>query len=139
MSKELASIYGEIVFSICDKNVDFEDLRINIPIEYYKVIKRGELIANCRTAPYDIWSIEKKVDNYNDINIRLKEIINMIIPYSQYIKQALILYQEVNLDFYIRSEYGQMGFSINSDNISLLQLLGLDINFNILSYGKVDN
>ncbi|MGI1659914.1 MAG: DUF4279 domain-containing protein [Desulfitobacterium sp.] len=132
---------GKFIFSITDLNLNFNQLNTDIPISPIKIIQRGELIGKLKNieAPYDIWSYEVSITDYNDIFSHLSLLLDKLLPYTNYIHEASKQYEKLAISCYIRSDFGQMGFHINNEIIIKLASLGLGIDFHILSFGGVKN
>lgn len=129
---------GSFVFTISDEKVDFKDILFNMNISPTKVIKKGQFIINGKNAPYDIWAYEVKI--LNDIDnpfVCLTNLLDHLLPYAQFIKKICKQYNQVAINCYLRSDFGQMGFEMTNDMITKLEILGIGINFHILSYGFV--
>ena len=135
------SVNGEIVFSISDFNLEFQEIKNNILINNYAIIRKGQSIGilKDKKAPYDIWSCEIELSELDSINDKLLELLKALLPYSIFINKISHRYQQVCVDIYLRSEYGQIGFSLNKEIYSFLDRLGVQINFHILSFGKVED
>lgn len=130
---------GSFVFTISDEQVDFKDILLNMNICPTKIIKKGQFIISGKNAPYDIWSFEIKI--LNDIDnpfVYLTSLLDQLLPYAQFIKKICKQYNQVAINCYLRSDFGQIGFEITNDMISKLEILGIGINFHILSYGFVE-
>lgn len=133
-------ILGSFTISISDSNLEFSSIEKNIGIQPTKVIKKGQLIGRLenKKAPYDIWVYEIKISNQEDIFVHLANLLNDLIPYSEYIQEISKIYDEVSINCYLRSNYAQIGFELTAEMIKTLQKLGLGINFHILSFGEVE-
>lgn len=130
----LMELTGSLAFAIRDEKLNFNDIKKNIQIEPTKIIRKGQIIVGDKKAPLDIWSY--KVEMLSDIN-ELNNLLNQLIPYSNYIKKIQKIYKDVVISCYLRSDMGQIGFEITSEVIKKLNTLGLDIEFHILSFGYV--
>lgn len=135
-------VSGSFVFSVSDLNLDFDELENRIPIKPTKIIKKGQMVGKSESisAPYDIWSYEVRIQGAeNDIFAYLSLLIDNLLPYSKYINEARIQYEEVVINCYLRSDLAQIGFKMNNNIISKLEDLGLDVDFHILSFGQVNS
>lgn len=134
-------ILGSFVFSISDLNLDFDELENRISIKPTKTIKKGQMVGKSENirAPYDIWSYEVRIQGTeDDIFAYLSLLIDDLLPYSKYINEARRQYEEVVINCYLRSDLAQIGFNMNNNIISKLESLGLDVDFHILSFGRVN-
>ena len=91
-----------------------------------------------KITPYDIRSFEIKILNEIDPFKSLTNLLNQLLPYAKYIKKISCQYNQVAINCYLRSDLGQIGFGITSDMVTKLEILGIGINFHILSYGFVE-
>ena len=134
-------ITGKFAISICDSNLDFEKIEQNIGIAPTKIIKKGQMIGRLknREAPYDIWSYEIKITNEKDKFEYLTELLNDLCPYAEYIREIKKIYNQVTINCFLRSDFGQMGFEITDEMITLIEKFRLGINFHILSFGEVED
>ena len=134
-------ISGSFVFSISDKNLDFKDIKDNLPIEPTKLIKRGQKIGKAKkiVAPYDIWSCEVDIVDSDNIFNDLLPLLKKLLPYSMYIAEAKIRYESVIINCFIRSDYAQLGLHLGNEIIKKLCEVGLSIDFHILSFGGVSD
>ncbi|QVK19277.1 DUF4279 domain-containing protein [Mycoplasmatota bacterium] len=131
-------ISGSFVFSIKDKKLNFKDIEDNLHIEPTKIIKNGQMVGKLKNyeAPYDIWSFEINIIDYKNIFNDLLNLLELLNPYSEYIKEISFDNKNVTIDCYLRSNYGQIGFQMNNKIFKKLVDLGLSLNFHILSYGE---
>ena len=65
----------------------------------------------------------------------LEKMITLLYKYKEYIDYLKTIYEEVKVTIYIRSDYAEIGFSLSSDIIKKMSLLGCTFNFEILSFG----
>lgn len=133
-------IKGEFVFTVSDVSVDFNSIEKILTVEPIKIIKRGQLIGKLKNieAPLDIYSIERKFFAKEDIFKQLLILLDDLLPYHEFIKELAKRYNSVAINCYIRSEYGQIGFEMSNEIIVKLGIIGIAINFNILSFGGVE-
>jgi|LSQX01.2.fsa_nt_gb hypothetical protein len=134
-------IVGSFALSISDINLDFKGIEDNFPIKPSKIIRKGEMIGKLKNieAPYDIWSYEIAIGDCENIFKDLSSMLDDLLPYCKFIKDAGSRYENVIINCYFRSEYGQMGFRLSNEIIKKLEKVGLSLDFHILSFGAVDN
>jgi hypothetical protein len=133
------NLSGSFVFRISDFSLNCKDIEDNLPIKPTKIIKKGQLLEERYEAPYDIWSYEVKITDCENISNDLLILLEILCPYSEYIKKICYNNENVSINCYIRSLYGQIGFVINNKLFSKLVDLGLSLNFHILSFGDVED
>lgn len=134
---EMMEITGSFAFAIIDEQIDFDEISENILLTPTKVIKKGQLIALNKTAPFDIWSYEIKIVSL-EIAEELESLITQLLPYSDFIKSFGNKYRQVVINCYLRSELGQIGIDIPSGIVDKLAQLGIGFSFHILSFGGVE-
>ena len=134
-------ISGSFAFSITDKNLDFKDIEDRLLIKPTKVIKRGQMVGKIKNieAPYDIWSYEVSIVESKNVFNELSLLLDDLLPYSEFIKEAKGNYERVAINCYIRSDYAQIGFQLSNEIIMKLGSIGLCLEFHILSYGAVND
>ncbi|HHU28011.1 TPA: DUF4279 domain-containing protein [bacterium] len=131
-------ISGSFIFSIKDKRLNFKNIEDNLHIEPTKLIKKGQMVGKLKNfeAPFDIWSFEISITDYKNFFNDLLNLLELLNPYSQYIKEISLNYENVTIDCYLRTKYGQIGFQMDNKIINKLANLGLSLNYHILSYGE---
>lgn len=134
-------ISGSFAFSISDKKLDFKDIENGLPIKPTKIIKKGQMVGRIKNieAPYDIWSYEISIADSENIFNGLSLLLDDLLPYSRFIKEASEKYENVTVNCYIRSDYGQIGFQLSNEIIMKMGKVGLRLDFHILSYGAVND
>ena len=132
-------ISGSFAFSISDKKLDFKDIEDRFPIKPTKVIKKGQMVGRIKNieAPYDIWIYEISIEDSENTFNGLSLLLNDLLPYSRFIKEAKVKYGNISINCYIRSDYGQIGFRLSNEIIMKLESIGLCLDFHIFSYGAV--
>ncbi|WP_028778715.1 DUF4279 domain-containing protein [Shimazuella kribbensis] len=131
-------IRGKFVFSIRGLVVDFDHIEQNLLLAPTKKIKKGELLSVSKKKSQDnVWSYEKEITSQDKDELsQLYALLEDLYPYRDYISSLRKYYSQVMIDCYLRSDFGQMGFSMNSSMLNILAELKLDINFHLLSYGE---
>ncbi len=99
----MSAVSGSFVFTISDVQLDFEDINNNISLVPTKTIRKGELVAINKYAPYDIWSYEVKIKG-KDVMNELNALLCRLSPYLEYIRYINKCYTRVGVDCYFRSE-----------------------------------
>ena len=131
---------GKYAFTICATNLDFKSIEDNLPIKPTKIVRRGQMIGklNNIVAPYDIWSYEKTIVEDENVFYELSIMLDDLLPYNKFIKEAGRKYDNVTINCYLRTDYGQIGFQLSNEIISKLEKVGLSLDFHILSFGAVN-
>ncbi len=133
------NISGEISFSIAHDSSITDELNSTIDINpSIKRIKKGQPITLNLKAPKNILSYSVKFPDELSFNYELNRFGTLLIKEVATLEKMVTIYEDVSINFYIRSEYGQMGWSIPKDVLKNLATLGIDINFHILSFGHVE-
>ena len=127
---------GEYCFSLSDSNEIDENIDAIIGFEPTQVIKKGESITSKRVAPYNIWMYLLEFDSTN-FDYVTEIFAQRLSRFKDNIKSIIPRYERVEIDIYVRSEYGQFGFTICNNELAELSTMGLNINFHILSFGLV--
>ncbi|MEK3794608.1 hypothetical protein MKX42_22965 [Paenibacillus sp. FSL R7-0204] len=66
------------------------------------------------------------------------ELLQQLTPNLKTITEMIDEYNEVSINSYMRSDYGQMGFMLSNEMLRSLAVLGIAIKFHILSFGMVE-
>jgi hypothetical protein len=74
----------------------------------------------------------------DDLVVQLKRLISDLNSKLNTIHAIASICEDISINIYIRSEYGQIGYSIPQSVLYPLAELGLDINFHILSFGGAE-
>ena len=132
---------GNASFSIYGKSLDFELIKEILPISPSKIIRRGEWIGlgNNIRASYDSWIYDIPAKNNVDLVGALTELLDILMPCSQAIKRIKSIYEDTSIQCYLRSDYGQIGFSLNEEILQKAAQLEIQVDFHILSFGMIEN
>lgn len=130
---------GRIVFLIRDKELDFKNISTCLKIEPTKITTKGQFVTSSRIAKFDVWRYEKIYMDINNISMVLEELIDELLKKQKYIITLLSQYDYVGITCYVVSELGQIGISLTEAVIKKLNALGIGVNFDIISYGEVEN
>lgn len=128
---------GDIVFAVADTrplNIDFKTELLPT-----KIIKKGDVIVAERKAPKNRWVYKVKFNGYDEYLGKLEEVLDKLSEDCEYIYQLMDMYEEVMIIVYIRSDFGQIGYSLPITIIRKLALIGCTISFDILSFGMVES
>ena len=127
--------YGEVVFSIADEKpivVDFGE-----EVLPTKIVNKGKLVALGRRAPKNKWNYEIEYNGETEFLESLEKLLAVLCKRKDYISQLTQLYEEVSINAYIRSDWGQISYSLQSKLMKELASLDCAVNFDVLSYGMV--
>lgn len=128
-------MYGEIVFAIADKkNIDVE-----FDIQPTRIVKKGEVVALGRKAPKNKWMYIVKFSEEKEMLEKIEALTDLMISKKDSIVQIIDKYESVSMDVYLRTISAQIGFSMPTNILKKLAELGCTVNFNILSFGMVEN
>lgn len=128
-------INGEIVFAISDK----KEIHVEFPngLQPTREINVGDKVALGKVAPMNRWIYKELYEGHEGFYNTLNHIVDMLYLQREYINCLIREYDEVGITIYMRSEYGQMGFTLPSDIIRKCSVLDCPIHVDILSYGGV--
>lgn len=122
-------IYGDVI--------DFDEISKKLSLTPTKIIEKNQVIVGERIADKSIWSYKISANEGEDLEIILRQLVEIV-----YLKKNVILQiseeYEIRINCYVRSEFGQIGFSISPDIMSILSEINVEIDFHILSYGMVE-
>lgn len=126
---------GNINISFISLENDLEYISEFLGIKATKIVHRGDQVTSKRVSQKNIWIYSIKFDstNYNEEIIKF---LDLFINKSEMIEQ-LKKANTVVLTLQIRSEYGQIGLSLDKTIINLIAVLGLNLEVDILSFGAV--
>lgn len=130
---------GFIVLNISNKTLDFEEIENNLHIKATTIITKDQFVNDHKEygISADRWLYKMKIEDSEDICNDLFKLLEIFSPHLDYIKELSLTIENVSIDFYISSIYGQMGFTLNKKVISKLLMFELPLNFHILSFGDV--
>ena len=128
-------IKGSIEFVISDGELDFENISSRLMITPTKCVKKGKRVTLSRNAPYDIWIIKVKFNDEISFEKELEILLVKLIEKKEEIIKFKSSCNQVCINFYIRSDLGQLGFTLNPNIIQTMSYLNIEINFHILSFG----
>lgn len=131
-------MHRNIIFTVSDITLDFDNINEQLSLFPTKIIKKGQSTRSKRKAPYDIWAREVKFNDEKELVRELEALLNSLILKCEEILELKSRYMDVGLDFYIRSDYGQLGFTLNPEVLQKMALLNIETNFHILSFGLVE-
>ena len=128
---------GEIVFDIADvKQIEVDFGTDILPT---KTINKGDMVALGRKAPKYRWMYQIKYDGEKEYFENLEKMINQFCDKKEYVNQLTKIYEEVNVNIYIRSDFAEIGFSLPSSLLKKMPLLDCSFNFEIFSFGMAIN
>lgn len=127
---------GSITLIISNDVLNMIELKKFIKLKPTRFINKGDLLLLNKIADCDRWIYEKKFSE-NDMEQVIDTFFERLCSNNLSVKD-FIKTVNVNLKIGIVSEYGQIGFSLTNNQISVIQSLGLHIDFDIISFGMVD-
>jgi hypothetical protein len=130
---------GFIVLNISNKTLDFEEIENNLHIKATTIITKDQFVNDHKEygISADRWLYKMKIEDSEDLCNDLFKLLEIFSPHIDYLKELSLKIENVSIDFYISSIYGQMGFTLNKRVISKLLIFELPLNFHILSFGDV--
>ena len=106
-----------------------------IGFEPTKVIKKGQSIAINLKARETVWIYKVKFCENTFIE-KLYYFLNKLYESVDFFTCKIKQYEHVSIDFFIRSNDGQIGYILPKNAIISISKLDIDINFHILSFGE---
>lgn len=130
-------LVGEYALTIYGDDIEFVEIEELLGIHASKIVEKGKKIVANQIAPTSIWTYTKRVSEETLFEDGLRNFLYEINDKKEKIVELSLQYN-VEINCYLRSEYGQFGYSLNKDILTILNELKLPINFHILSFGKVE-
>jgi len=128
---------GAIIMIISDNNKPLDMVSNIIKIPYSKMVLKGERIGK-RKALLNRWIYKRKFNNIN-----FSEVINTFLDTLLQEKEKFINlkteYEEIEIIMQIRSDYGQIGFTLEGMILEKINVLKIPLSFDILSFGLVED
>jgi len=128
---------GAIIMIISDNNKPLDMVSNIIKIPYSKMVLKGEQIGK-RKALLNRWIYKRKFNNIN-----FSEVINTFLDTLLQQKEKFINlkteYEEIEIIMQIRSDYGQIGFTLDGMILEKINTLKIPLSFDILSFGLVED
>jgi len=128
---------GAIIMIISDNNKPLDMVSNIIKIPYSKMVLKGEQIGK-RKALLNRWIYKRKFNNIN-----FSEVINTFLDTLLQQKEKFINlkteYEEIEIIMQIRSDYGQIGFTLDGMILEKISTLKIPLSFDILSFGLVED
>jgi len=130
------SMQGKFSISISSANDFTEDFDRILSINATNIIRKGQVIGRQQSL-YNRW-IYSEAFTEDTFSSQFELFIFKLVGLSDKI-QSIIKIHDTQVNIYIQSEMGQLGYIITAKTLQLLAELKLDINFHILSFGLVSN
>lgn len=127
---------GKFSISISSANDFTEDFDRILSINATNIIRKGQVIGRQQSL-YNRW-IYSEAFTEDTFSSQFELFIFKLVGLSDKI-QSIIKIHDTQVNIYIQSEMGQLGYIITAKTLQLLAELKLDINFHILSFGLVSN
>ena len=123
-----------VVIRILGENLDFEEIKKNIPLEAH-CQKKGTVLYKTHVVENDVIIFEFG-DEESLLEDNLRKCIKEIYPYKEYIK-LLSKENDTILRIYVQSNMAQMYFYISNDILKKISELSLAVEVSIFSEGMV--
>ena len=104
-----------------------------------KIVQKGDKIAIGKKAPKNKWMYKISFNDEDEFIESLEKMITLLYKYKEYIDYLKTIYEEVKVTIYIRSDYAEIGFSLSSDIIKKMSLLGCTFNLKYYHLGWQKN
>lgn len=129
--------HGSITFDIADeKNIDVDFGEDIIPT---RTVKKGDIVFRERRAPKNRWMYILKFENEEEYYSSLESMINQLCERSEYVNQLTKMYEEVNINIFIGSDFAQIGFFLPNHIVKKIALLDCEVSIEIISFGMVED
>lgn len=131
---------GSFSFIVRGENLDFDGISNKLRLLPTSTIRKGQpvRIGGSSIALYDIWRLEIELSEQSEPEDVLRQLLQQLTPNSKAINEMIDEYDEVSINCFMRSDYGQMGFALSNEMLKKLAVLGTGIEFHILSFGMVE-
>lgn len=131
---------GSFSFIVRGDNLDFDGISTKLHLSPTSTIRKGQpvRIGGSSIAHYDIWKLEIELSEQSEPEDILELLLQQLTPNLKTITEMIDEYNEVSINSYMRSDYGQMGFMLSNEMLRSLAVLGIAIKFHILSFGMVE-
>ena len=131
------NIEGEIVFSVRDTKKEIKSIDEKMILKPTELIDIGELITRRIKSSTNSWIYKVRFDGYYDFIEKIIEFSETLFTRKDEIEELKNNYEVVDINLYIRSEEGQMGYEIPYKALERISELKIDLSFHILSFGMV--
>ena len=126
---------GFVTLAVSGESLNFDLINKLIGLSPDRIIKKGEEMSLKKISLEDkcIYKLKFQSNDFNEkVNIFLCSLMKSKENFDNVIEIA-----NVELNIYINSNFGQIGYTLTKDNICKLYELGIDVQFHILSFGEV--
>ncbi|WP_405110385.1 DUF4279 domain-containing protein [Paenibacillus sp. FSL K6-1217] len=131
---------GSFSFIVRGDNLDFDGISTKLHLLPTSTIKKGQpvRIGGSSIALYDLWKLELELSEESEPEDVLRQLLQQLTPNAKTINEMIDEYDEVSINCFMRSDYGQMGFALSNEMLTKLAVLGVGMDFHILSFGMVE-
>ncbi|MEK4853296.1 DUF4279 domain-containing protein [Paenibacillus sp. FSL H7-0756] len=131
---------GSFSFIVRGDNLDFDGISTKLHLSPTSTIRKGQpvRIGGSSIAHYDIWKLEIELSEQSEPEDILELLLQQLTPNLKTITEMIDEYDEVRINCFMRSDYGQMGFALSNEMLTKLTVLGVGMAFHILSFGMVE-
>lgn len=117
-------------------DLNFDELKENLPIEPSRIVKKGQSISRAiEESKFDIWIFEMKYSEELP-NQALEKLLAALLPYKSYLRNVSQSV-DIRIKCYVQSRYAQINFEIFPELIKELASIGIKLEISILSWGEV--
>ena len=125
---------GKFSISI-SSTIDFvEDFDEIFSVRATNLINKGQIIGK-QQSMYNRW-IYSEPFTEDSFSLLFESFILKFVRFSEKIEDVTKKY-DIQINIYIQSDMGQIGYVVTAKTLELLAILKLDISFHILSFGLV--
>lgn len=128
---------GSICLTIADDVLNSEEIKNILKLEPSKFIEKNH--NGNKRIKKSVWIYKMKFTDNDSLKGTLDRFIMIFSEKQELIKILQKKYKEIYIKVYLRSDYGQIGYTLKKDFLKKLVLLDMDIDFDILSFGLVEN
>lgn len=126
---------GNMNISFISLENDLEYINELLGVKATKIIRLGDKVTSKRVSEKNIWIYSVMFDSTN-YNQEITKFLQLFIDKSEMIKQ-LKKANTVMLTLQIRSEFGQIGLSLDNSIMKMISDMRLNLAIDILSFGAI--
>lgn len=135
---KVLGIRGNCTLSFIDCSLTTEEINNILELSPTKTVKKGQIISEILKKKSDSnrWIFKETFVEGEQLSNTLTRLINRLD--SKRIQDVTKFCTDAAIGIYLNSEYGQIGFELPTETITLLSKLSLRIEVHILSFGMVE-
>lgn len=129
---------GYCSFIIKGIGLSFNEIEDELGIKASKKFVEGKITSKViGKNEFDLIRFDKEIDDEHTPNQTLDDILNIMLPHEDYIKNMQKKH-DVSLKCFVQSDSAQVNYRIAPDIMSKLVRVGIDLEISVLSWGGTD-